>query len=198
MMHHHAYRASMGLNFCHDPLTAMTAVSAVVSAAGTVVGGIGAKNAGDAARDSKYFEAGQLEQAAQESRAASQRSMLEKRREGTLLQSKLQARAAASGAGAADPTVVDLGGDIAQRSSYEGLMEVYKGENRARGLEDQAIGSRMSGDAAAAEGKAKRSASFLSAAGTILGGATSAYKLANRLPYSPGSLDDYMMRRGGL
>jgi hypothetical protein len=93
-----------------------------------------------------------------------------------LLQSTLQANAAASGGGAADPTIIGLGQDIAGRGEYQSLMDLYTGENRARGLEDQAMGSRMSGDAALAEGKAKQSASYLSAAGTLIGSAGSAYK----------------------
>ena len=120
--------------------------------------------------------------AADESRAAAQRTMLEKRRESRFLQSKLQARAAASGGGADDPGVLDLTGDIAQRGEYDALMEMYRGENRARGLEDQATGSRMSGSAALYEGEAKKSASRLSAMGTIIGGASSMYGQYNKLP----------------
>jgi hypothetical protein len=113
---------------------------------------------GKASADAQYFKAAQEDQAAQESRAASQRTALEKDRQATLLQSTLQANAAASGGGAADPTVVGLGQDIAGRGEYQSLMDMYTGENRARGIEDQAIGSRMTGDAAARgrQGKAER------------------------------------------
>jgi hypothetical protein len=140
------------------------------------MGGNAAASAGKSQQDAAYFKAAQEEQAAQESRAAAQRTALEKDRQSRLLQSTLQANAAASGGGAADPTIIGLGQDIAGRGEYQSLMDLYTGENRARGLEDQATGSRMSGDAALAEGKAKQSASYLSAAGTLIGSAGSAYK----------------------
>jgi hypothetical protein len=59
---------------------------------------------------------------------------------------------------------------------------MFKGENRARGLEDQAFGDRMTGDAYRAEGEAKKSASKLSAIGTILGGASSIFGQFNKTP----------------
>jgi len=153
---------------CFDPLTALTVVSTAVTAAGTIAGG-------QAAKGSSYFKAAQEDQAAQESRAASQRQALEKDRNTTLALSKLQANAAASGGGASDPGVVDLAGDIAGRGEYQHLMDMYTGENRARGLEDTAKGERATGDA-------KETASYLSAAGTIIGGAGSAYKRFKGLP----------------
>jgi len=59
---------------------------------------------------------------------------------------------------------------------------MYKGENRARGLEDSAVGSRLSGDAAKAEGEAKKNASYFSAAGTLIGSAGSAYRTYKGVP----------------
>lgn len=169
-----------------DPITlgalALTAAGTAVTAAGTIAGGNAAADAGSRAQQALEFRAKQEDQAAQESRAISQRGALEKRREGTLLTSKLQARAAAGGGGADDPGVLNLAGDIAQRSEYDALFEMFKGENRARGLEDTAVGSRMSGDAALAEGRAKQSAAKLSAIGTIIGGAGSMYRSYNKLP----------------
>jgi hypothetical protein len=163
---------------CFDPvtMTVATVAGSALSAAGTLMGGKAAADAGKSQQDAAYFKAAQEDQAAQESRAAAQRVALDKAREGRLLQSTLQANAAASGGGAADGTILDLAGGIAGRSEYESLLEMYKGENRARGLEDQAIGTRISGDAALAEGKAKQEASYYSAAGTLIGSAGSAYK----------------------
>lgn len=179
-----AYRHYRGWVAVHDPITMTVATVAggAIQAAGTIMGGNAAAAAGKAQQDAQYFKAAQEEQAAQESRAASQRLALDKAREGRLLQSKLQANAAASGGGAADPTILNLAGGIAARSEYESLLEMYKGENRARGLEDSAIGSRMTGDAAKAEGDAKRTASYFSAAGTLIGSAGSAYKTYKGTP----------------
>lgn len=173
-----AYEHFRGWKAVHDPITmtVATVASGALQAAGTLAGGAAAADAGQRARSAQYFKAAQEEQAAQESRAASQRVALDKDRQSRLLQSTLQANAAASGGGAADPTVVGLGQDIAGRGEYQSLMDLYTGENRGRGLEDAAMSSRMSGDAAAAEGDAKRKASYLSAAGTLIGSAGSAYR----------------------
>lgn len=167
-----------------DPmtLTALTVAGGALSAGGTLIGGAAAAQAGDSARGAQYFKATQEDMAAQESRAASQREALDKGRQTTLVLSKLQANAAAGGGGASDPGVLTLAGDIAGRGEYESLLDMFKGENRARGLEDQAVGSRLTGDAAKAEGEAKKSASYLSAAGTLIGSAGSAYRTYNKIP----------------
>jgi hypothetical protein len=179
-----AYNHFRGWATVHDPvtMTVATVASGALSAAGTLMGGSAAASAGKSQQDAAYFKAAQEEQSAQESRAAAQRTALDKDRQSRLLQSTLQANAAASGGGADDPTVVGLGQDIAGRGEYQSLMDLYTGENRARGLEDQATGSRMSGDAALAEGNAKKDASYLSAAGTLIGSAGSAYRTYNKIP----------------
>lgn len=165
---------------CFDPVTmavvsaGATMAGAGVSAMGTIAGGNAAADAGIRGQAAQEFKAKQEEQAAQESRAVSQRSALDKRHQATLLQSTIQARAAASGGGADDPGVLTLAGDVAGRGEYEALFDMYKGENRARGLIDQAAGSRMTGDALFAEGQAKKSASKMAALGTIIGGVGSA------------------------
>lgn len=169
---------------CFDPITMTTlaVVGGAVSAAGTIAGGSAAASAGQSQQQAQYFKAAQEDQAAQESRASSQRDSLEKGRQTQLVLSKLQAGAAAGGGGADDPGVLTLAGNIAGRGEYESLMDMFKGENRARGLEDSAIGTRLTGDAQKAEGDAKKSASYLSAAGTLIGSAGSAYRTYNKLP----------------
>lgn len=183
-----------------DPITATiaTVAGAAISAGSTLMGGAAAADAGNAqalaqrqgAADNAAaleFKATQEDQAAQESRAAAQRQALEKTHNARLLLSTLQARAAASGAGAADPGVQTIAGRIAGRGAYEALTDTYNGDNRALGLIDQAKGDRfsaatgiqggnMAADASIAAGNARRSASYLSAAGTLIGGAGSAFK----------------------
>lgn len=185
-----AYRHWKGEVEVFDPvtMTALTVAGGALSAGGTIMGGQAAAQAGESAQGSANFRAKQEDMAAQQSRAAAQRMALDKGRETTLLQSKLQARAAASGGGADDPGVLNLAGDIAARGEYDSLMAMFTGEDKARGLEDQAMASRISGEAAAAEGRAKRDASYLSAAGTIIGSAGSAYRTYKRAP-DPRSLD---------
>lgn len=154
----------------------MTLASTALSAASTIAGGNAAAQQGQMQQVQYNYRADQQEQAANEARAASQRQAFERRHEAELLGSKLQARAAASGGGATDATVLDLGGDIAGRGELAALTEMYKGENRARGLEMQAEADRYSGEMALIEGQAKKKASRLAAAGTIVGGMGSAFK----------------------
>ncbi len=151
----------------------LTAAGSAVSAAGTIAGGRAAQQSALAQQQALEFRARQEEAAAQEARAAAGRAAQDKRRESVLAQSKLQARAAASGGGADDPTIVNLAGDIAGAGEYGALMEMYKGESRARSLEDQAAGDRYSSGVALAEGNTKRKLANLSAIGTIIGGANS-------------------------
>src|SRR4051812_33081523 len=108
-----AYRHWKGEVEVFDPvtMTALTVASAALAAGGTIMGGQAAKKSAD-------FTAAQEDQAAQESRAASQRDALEKGRQTGLVLSKLQARAAASGGGAADPGVLTIAGNIAGRGEY--------------------------------------------------------------------------------
>ncbi len=121
--------------------------SAESSLLGGSIASEGALAAGRAARDAAYYRAAGLRQNAQEERAAGQRDAFGVQTKKTDLQSTLRARAAASG-GATDPTVMALSDQIETAGSVGALTEMYKGENRARGLTDSARGEEMSGDAA--------------------------------------------------
>jgi hypothetical protein len=123
-------------------VAALAAIGSVIGALGSVVQGIAANNAAQ-------FEADQLEQKAKEERAASQRDALEKRKEAAFVQSRQQALAAASGGGASTdaPTIMKLMASTAGQGEYNAQAALYGGENRARGLMDEAKGRRMSGQA---------------------------------------------------
>ena len=147
--------AAMGVAF--GPLAAIAGVaSSIASVGGTIAGmgsamaagkagKIGAALQGQAAMQSAEYRAKQLEQQAQEARASQQRMALETRRKGDLLQSTLRTRAAAGGGSATDNTVMNLAGQIEARTEYESLLEMYKGENAARGMEDAAKAARYQG-----------------------------------------------------
>jgi hypothetical protein len=126
-------------------------VGANNSADGTLLGGKmaaeGALQAGQAERDSLYYKAAGLRQNAQSERVGGQSDMFNVQRKTNDLQSTLRARAAASG-GATDPTVLALSDQIETQGTLDALTEMWKGEDRARGLVDQARGAEMSGDAA--------------------------------------------------
>ena len=117
-------------------------LAAGISAAGSVLGGISANKAGK-------YEAQQLQRSATEERVAGQRAAMEKRREADVVMSQQRARAAASGSSiTGSPTIIDIFGDTAQRGEYLAQIESFKGESRARGLQDQAKASRFKGKSA--------------------------------------------------
>ena len=100
---------------------------------------------------------------------------MNERRNTKLVQSALVARAAASGAGASDPTVNKLARDIAEEGELRSAMALYEGEARAGGLRGAASLSRFRGGQALKAGKTKRRAYTGSAAATLLGGAATMF-----------------------
>jgi hypothetical protein len=120
----------------------LATIGKLAGAAGTIFSGIAANSAAN-------YEAAQMEQKATEERAAATREAAQKRREGQLIQSRQQALAAASGAGAGTdaPTIIKLMTDTASFGDYSARSHLYGGESRARGLTDAARGRRASGQA---------------------------------------------------
>ncbi|TGQ11229.1 hypothetical protein EN858_15010 [Mesorhizobium sp. M4B.F.Ca.ET.215.01.1.1] len=118
------------------------AIGSVVSGVGTVAAGVAEKRAAD-------FEAAQMEQKAKEEVAASQRDAIAKRREGSILNSRAQAIAAASGGGAGTdaPTIVKLMGQTAGEADYNAQTAMYGGYSRSAGLRDSAKARKASGNA---------------------------------------------------
>jgi hypothetical protein len=180
-------------------LAALGPLGTAISAAGTIVGGLAGMAQGNAQAAMMEHRAKMERQQAMEARAIGTRQAMEKRREGDLMQSKLQARAAASGGGAADPTVIKLGQDIAGRSEYSALFDMYQGENRARGYEDSANASMASAKSAEQQGKFALLGSLFKAGGTIMGGAGSMKGSYNPSASAVGGQDElerYLYRPG--
>jgi len=154
----------------------LSVMSLVVGGLGTAVSAAGTLAAGEAAQQSANYKAQQQEMAAKEAQAAGQRQAFERQRQTALTQSTLQARAAAQGSGdTTDDTVVKLGSEIAGRGEYQALMDLYSGENRSRGLMDQAKASRYDGEAA-------KIGSQYSAAGTLLNGVGTGFSRYASMP----------------
>src|SRR5688572_16098433 len=125
------------------------ALPVILTATGSIISGIQARRAGDA-------EANAYEVAAGQATAASHRTAAEETRKARLLQSRAQAVAAASGAGASDPTVADIIGDIAGEGQYRSMLAIYEGEEKARAL-------RGRGEAVRREGRSRQTASIINA-----------------------------------
>jgi hypothetical protein len=121
-------------------MASLSLISGLVGAAGTVLGGI-------AENRRAQSEAEQMEARGKEEFAASQREAIDKRKEGELANSRVQALAAASGAGASNATITKLMTGIAGEADYNARTATFGGESRKRGLFDQASARRRSGRA---------------------------------------------------
>jgi hypothetical protein len=137
-------------------MAALGVVASVISAVGGIASGIAQNNAAQ-------FEAQQQEAQGKEDFAASQRQAEQQRKEAQLVQSRQQALAAASGAGAQDPTIVRLMSQTAGQGELNAQSSLYTGEQQKRGLFDQAKGTRMTG-------QANMIGSFLGGAGDLFSG----------------------------
>lgn len=140
---------------------------------GLAVAGAGVKAAGtlmEASSQAKSLksEAAQLEAQAGLDRASSQRSASEQRRQARLVASRGQAVAAASGAGADDPTVLTLQSDIAGEGEYRALSALYEGETAAQTKEAQAKANRKAA-------KNVKRAGYIGAASSLLDGGSSLF-----------------------
>lgn len=149
--------------------TGATGIGAAIGALGTILGGGASKTAA-------YYQAAQLNQNAVTARAQAQRGSMEDQQRARMAQSSAIARAAAGGVAVTGATPSSIVGGIAGRGEYQAMTEMARGENAARGMEAEASGLRYSGDAA-------QSAAYLSAAGTIAGGAGSMFSTYGRFKY---------------
>lgn len=131
-------------------------IGTLISAGGSIVQGI-------SANDAAQTEAAQMEERGKEDFAASQREAIDKRREGRLVNSRQQALAAASGAGADAPTIVKLMTDTAGQAEYNAASTMFGGLQRRAGMNDSARARRK-------EGQAAMIGSVFDAAGTALSG----------------------------
>lgn len=148
----------------------LTIAGAGLSAVSNLYAGSEAEAQGKAQQQANEFEAQQLDVNAGQEIASSQRTAIEDRRQARLAQSTIRARAAASGGGADDPTVLNLEANAAGEGEYQALTDLYEGASRARGLRMQASADRFEGKQYALAGKRARSGSYFSAATSLFGG----------------------------
>lgn len=174
------------LNFsefaCFDPISASLALGgAALSAGGTLMASGSQARALRANAPADFMaamnEATRLKYAADESRAASQRQAMDQGAQQKQVESSLQARAAMGGGDTTDSTVEALDAGIKKTGEYHQLMSLYAGENRARGLEDQAAvtltGAQNKYNADNYKAGMVETQGLLGAGGTLLSGAAS-------------------------
>lgn len=124
------------------------------------------KKAGKAAERDAQLVAAQQKAQGLASQAEAQREALTETRKARYAQSRARAVAAASGAGANDPTVENLINDIGDEGEYNKLAALYSGDSD-RKLADYASGATRN------QGRARRRAYDLDARTTLLDGALS-------------------------
>jgi hypothetical protein len=118
----------------------------------TVGGGLlkayGLFQEGNAAYADKQNQALQYESQIPTVKAISQRAFAETNRQTGLVQSRIISLAAASGASASDPGVVNLVARQKGYGAYQAALDLYKGEDEARSLQMRANAARYEGDQA--------------------------------------------------
>lgn len=147
-------------------------LGSVISFAGSMAAAQAQKDQGEAERQAAYYKAQQEERRAMEERAVHQREALRKRKDTRYAQSTLQARAAASGAGAGidDPSIISLASEVEQEGEYQALSQMWIGETRARTREDQATLDRYVGDQRKRAADQRATATIIGGIGGLIGG----------------------------
>lgn len=130
-------------------MAALPAIAAVATIVGTAVTVGATIFGGKKEQEADYAEAALLEVRGREEFAAAQREALQRRREGKLLESRQQAVAAASGAGAGadDPTIVKLMTETGELTEYAASTIMYGGLSRRDAYYQTAGARRRGGDA---------------------------------------------------
>lgn len=162
---------------------AMTAASGAASAAGTIAGGNTAATAGAMQQQAYNYQAEQAKANEGSDIGAGQRQMLEDQLKAKMASSTLEARGAAGGVnvGEGSPLAVEKG--IASRGNYQSLMDLFNGQNKAVGDENEAKGLTYSGDVAEWAGEQQKNLSYYNAAATIAGSGASMMKTYGAFTY---------------
>jgi hypothetical protein len=146
-----------------------------------VLGGMGAIKEGQAAEAAGRSKADALRATADaatvragQERGMAQRTAEEQDRQTARLMGKQRAIAAASGGGTGG-SAAEIVAKTAGEGKFQSDLELWKGEEKGRGLEHQAEIDRLSADEAERQGKMARKTSYMTAGSRILGGLGSAY-----------------------
>lgn len=116
------------------------------------------------------FEAKQQEQSAEESVGAGMRNAQDEVLRAKYVNSLALARAAASGAGASDPTVMAVLSKTAGEGAYRSALAMYEGEAQARLDRMKATALRYEGETSVQDAAAAQRAENIGALGTFLTG----------------------------
>lgn len=145
------------------------------SAAAQWMKGDAAALVGRRKQQASRFDADQLEQNANLAEAAGTHAVADAKRNLDLVNSRQLAVAAASGASASDPTVVNIMAKTQQEGAYRQALALYQGEAQARVDRMKAAASRYEGDVAAQDADYAQSMSRVGSVSTLLTGTGSMF-----------------------
>lgn len=151
----------------------LTAFSTGLKAIGTVKQGQALVDAAKRRQAAAAFEAEQLRVNAGQAFAESQRAAHFEGQKADLIASAIRARL---GAGASDPTGLNLLAEVMSRKAYNVQAALYGGRDKARQMEMAAKTKEYDAALAVQDARAGRNASYLSAAGTLASGGASLYE----------------------
>jgi hypothetical protein len=163
--------AGTGIFTAANAFYALSGLSTILGMAGQMSQENAYAGMGEAQRIAAERQAQQMEMNAGQERARAQRLAANERKRADIVGSRVQALSAASGAGALDPTILDLTTDIEGEGEYRALTQIYAGEERATGLEYGAAGRRYEGESAYVAGQTRKRQAYVGAVGTGLDGA---------------------------
>jgi hypothetical protein len=160
------------------PLMAAGALAGTaMSAMGTIAGGNNALAMGRAQSQEALYQSKQAQINASTDVAAAQRQAFQIQQKTNLLIGSATARAGASGTDPGVGSNAENVGQIAQKGKYATLLDIWNGRNQASAELNRAQAATYRSALDIIGGQAAQKASVYSAAGTIAGGAASAYKL---------------------
>lgn len=149
---------------------ALQVAGAYESYQGYQMSGQASRLAGRRTRVAKEFEAKQLEVAAGQAVAASQRDAIEVQRQTDLVESRARAVAASSGGSLSDPGVVNQIARFSNMGAYQKAVAYYQGRDKERSLLMEAAAKRYEGILAEEIGDIQGSASDKAGNAALLGG----------------------------
>lgn len=153
-----------------------------IAAAGAAAGVVGQQQQAQAAQvaakekqNELNYESAQLRQQAGQDQASAQRAAEVQRHQAAVMQGRVQAVAAASGASATDPTVLNLQGGIAAKGDYAARAAIYEGDTSAEGKDAAAKARDYESYATGVGSKYATEGANIRTAGTILSSGASIY-----------------------
>src|SRR3990167_5020679 len=167
-----------------EPLMLAAALGGTaLQGAGTILGGIEANRAAKyEARQGQIlsqWEAKQLEQQARQEEGAAAVAARERRHDAELVQSTQLARAAYSGGGVTNPTILNLMADTAQRGEFLAQTELAQGKMGAAARRHQGAATilvaNMEADILRMKGRSAQTGGIISGIGSTVAGIADSY-----------------------